>query len=535
MVQQQVAFGDLVVPRSYLHLSSRRTSPSSLVETDHHRSDWLNGLLPYCPWSAERLVDRCGRCGTLLGWTDTLGIGTCEACGRMVEPSSSPPLDPHLLDDYRLFAGLASFDADERACAVSRLPERLRRLQPGSVVRLAVRCGLDCGGITGPRSWQNRIVRLPPPDIARIVSRGTAMLRTWPDGIREWATGEANESLYDAERYADIRKRLRRIASGDTFFPCCSDLMEEAFPDLCERPDHSFAGVDRYYLGFEVSRILKLSFGRAMVLRDKGILPFTDLPLGRTRRVGRFCADSVDSLANLISSSMPITACQPILELPVYAVEQLICLKLLEEACSPGLETIFDLPRVHSASVEDLKDRLLRNASKRAGVDRLVLLTQEIGRIGGRAKPWAEIYKAMLDGDLQYWTRGGVGAPDLLVTAGSLDEFDGSGFHEEDFPAFRFVKEFHTHDVAELLNLPFLRVVELREIGEISSIPRAKSRRTTRGEVHAFAAKYVSSAELARVGRTSAERVATILSEAGHSSHQGLWRRDEVIASFQRR
>lgn len=85
-------FGRLIIPRAYLEFDSRRIAPLSLRRRDYHRVDWMNLLLPYCPESFEMLVSSCARCGADLGWRYAWGVGNCDICREIVDPSAEPGL-----------------------------------------------------------------------------------------------------------------------------------------------------------------------------------------------------------------------------------------------------------------------------------------------------------------------------------------------------------------------------------------------------------------------------------------------------------
>lgn len=529
VIQQHVAFGDLVIPRAYIDVLKRRISPLSLVQDEMHRADWLNVLLPYCPVSLERLVDACGHCDSSLGWNRTLGIGACEDCGRRVDPSSEPALPEDMAEDYRLFAGLVSINPDARAAAHELLPIGLSRLSPGELVRLAVRCGLDCRTGAGPRAWQKRLGQLPAMEVAAIVARGASLVRTWPEGIRAWAMGAAADSGTDAKRYADVRRRLRRVARGDGVFRSLDEVMNEAFPNYNGSIAHSFADGSRYYLGNEVDRLLGIPHHRVVALRDRNLLPFTKVPGGPKRTRGRYCATTIDELGRRIRSSVDITACQPALGLPIYAVEQLLCMDLLQAEVDPVVIAAFDGVRVKRASIDLLIARLTSMASKVRKPRGLTPLVVEMRRFGGRPKPWAAVYSAMLSDDVQFWAAGGTTSLKLMVIPGSIDALGENDFLESDHPSFPFSTEVHTADAAEILNFKTPGVDALRVAGVIPSIRRAKSFRSPKDEIYALAAEYVSTAELMRRGRTSAERVNVQLSARGFTRRHGLWVRSEVM------
>lgn len=529
VVLQRVRFGNLVLFRSHLDLLARRISPLTLHGGGHHRAAWLNVLMPFCPESLERLVATCARCGKGLGWAHSKGIGTCEHCAIEIAPSADPPLAAAFVDDYRLFARLASGDAGARGAAVAALPTMLHRLAPGDLVRIALRSGLVCrqAPLRGVRL--TGLARLDPETVASIVSTGARLLRSWPEGIRDWAGREAVRCRDDLASYNRLRDTLRRMGQGDGSFADHTELMVETFPDLDRTISHSFAGGARYLLVHEVQLALGVAHDAVVRLREAGLLSFERVPGEGSRTRGRYNADQVETVAAVFRSSAPLTTCQAAFGLPAHAIEQFVCMELLEREEHPVVAALREGVRVRRSSMTALTDRLRKAASRKPMPLEAIRIRSAAARIGGRAKPWGAIYAALVEKRIPFWSAvSGSGPIDVRVRPADLERFDQVVFDESRWPDFPFQAEWHTADVGEVLNLVPVHVERIRSMGGLGVTTRAKARWTARGEVLMLARALVSSAELAYRENTSSRRVTAVLARAGRPGRLGMWDRDRV-------
>jgi hypothetical protein len=522
-LQHFVDFDGLILPRSHLELRRRRISPLALLDADHHRQPWLMAVLPFCPITLERLVDSCPRCGFALGWVQTAGIATCEGCLTTIPPTSMPPLAEELAEDYKLFAGLLSLVPLERERSVSMMPERLRQLAPGEAARLAMRCGLDCDESGTKRVWQTRAARLPPERIAHTIARGIAILRSWPDGISAWAADRLAHATDEKECRRELKRRIRRIAWGDTGFSDQRGLLGEVFPNL-EPPSKSPCS-ETFYTGREANRRLPGFRDHASEIRRLGIVPHRPAPDNGDAIVHLYAAPVIDAAAKRMADATSISSMMDQLQLPRYALEQLIEADVLRRHDDRLLAVILRRPMAVASTYDDFVRNLKACRSRRAQPIDALPLGHESRRLGGGQKPWSDIYQALLARRIPFWSDGSIGSDNLLVARGSLDEFLATTPRciGERAP------EMSTGDAAELLNVTPGRVRMLRSAGVLPHTMGPRARTTPRTDVEKLAAVYVSAAEMARRTRTSAEHVNDQLSSLGMQSYCGLWNRCEVL------
>jgi hypothetical protein len=524
-LQHFVDFNGLVLPRGHLELRRRRISPLALLDFPYHRQAWLMALLPFCPETLERLIDTCPHCDFKLGWVQSAGIERCEDCLRIVPPSTLPALPIDLSENYRLFAGLLSLKPNERAGSVAAMPPRLQRLTPGEIARLAIRCGLDCGDGLEKRVWQTRAARLAPERTAETVDRGIALLRSWPHGISAWAEDQLARAPDEGMCRRDLGRRIRRIAWGDSGFSDQRALLGEVFPDLKSPSAPSASSVGSTYTGNEANRLVPGFRDHAAEIRRLKIVPYRLASASGSAVKYLYSAPPIEAAAKRSKDSKFISSIMDQLQLPLYAIEQFFDAELLSRQDDPILSIILKRPLAIASTFDDFVRRLKASRSRRTRPAGALPIGHESHRIGGRAKPWSDIYEALLTKRIAYWLVGGSGTDRLLVERGSLDEFIAT----DSRPVATAARDMPTMDAAELLNVIPASVRALRNAEVLAHIKGPRALTTPRADIEALAANYVSAAEMARRARTTAEHVNDQLRSLGFKSFHGLWNRSEVL------
>ncbi|WP_375393482.1 hypothetical protein [uncultured Sphingomonas sp.] len=449
---QRARFGDLTLIRGHLELYRRRIGPVSLRSSAHHRVAWLNGLLPYCPVSLERLVDICGLCSETLGWLWTWGVGVCEWCERTVPASTEAPLPAGMATHYRLFAALASPVEAVRAAARASLPERLRSVGYATLIRLACRVGLICRDKPITRCTQHEIDALDPMTLASVVATGAAMLADWPTSFERFVHARADALRDNREGFLLWRTLLRRISTVKSEGEEQSALVLEVLPDLKGSFERSFAGGDRYYLPNETARCWGVDHDQVLKAVDARAVRVTHLP-GITRRRMQFDAVQVEAIGRLLRSTPAIHSLPGSLGLPLYGVEQLIDARLLRWERHPAVLAIREWVCVQRRSLDLLLERLDKSVRTGTPPKDAVSLRAASRRIGGREKPWSAIIAAILTGRLRVWGDGGpFNARKILVRPCDLAQFDTVVFAATG-SAFPFSNLITQDDLGELLNV----------------------------------------------------------------------------------
>lgn len=399
-------------------------------------------------------------------------------------------------------------------------------------MRLAIKWGLEAADedTSFVAAWQTRATRLPPERLAAVVVGGVRLLRSWPEGLRDWALTQGDPN--GTARTTSLRRRARRMAIGDGGYSARFDVVQEALPPDTLLDAHAFPDGRRTYSSREVRLRLPQVGAHIMAIRATGLIPFT-VHRHRGERTYRYCADSVDAVAARAADAVSIGSAQRSLGLPVYALEQFFDAGLLQRLNDPTLRILLRRPMTVASALERLQVRLAAAASKRRMPMDALPIGQESRRIGGGPKPWDEIYAAMLAGEVPFWIDGGPHVDHVMVELGSLDRFMGLPLSKCAKTASSCAAEIDTNDAAEMLNVIPATIRRLRVEGILSDRTGPRARLSQRDEVEALAREYISAAELARLARTSAVRVNVALTDAKVDRLvEGVWSRAEALEAM---
>lgn len=488
-----ISFGDMKLERSDLDLDRRRIGPVTLRAHPYHRGAWLSLLLPYCPISLERLVDRCVACDIRLSWKRCWGIGTCEHCRTPIEPSSEAPLPQSIAENYRYFAGLISSDRESREAAIRGLPEQVRELEPGSIVTTILRVGQTCrpDPVIGVR--RESVSRLDPALLASIIDVGVAMLRSWPVSIWHWADVEFARCEGNLAKHHVIRERIRRLGDFIREDRAQARLVRSALPQEFESFVHS-TSAGRFYTASTVSRLTNIPFDRLKLIRDQ--LEERRLP-GVDRVRSQFNVERVDDFAKRYRTSLRFRQLTYRWKLPIYAFEQMACLGILP----PEPDEAVRIARYGMCVQQESVDQLLADLKRMARSPRPPGGTSPIEtaarQIGGREKPWGAIFDALRKGSLEFWLAPGTPSTRTIhVCFASLVPFHDIAFNEEEYSDFPFTVDVNGTEIEELLNVPYKYLPLLVEEGLLEISAESMSLASTKAGVLNLARQMVSPAEL---------------------------------------
>ena len=524
-------FGRLVIPRAYLEFNRRRIGPVTLESEPYHRASWMNLLLPYCPESLERLVDRCNHCEQPLGWFHSHGVEHCDGCGLLVDPCAEEFLPQHLGDEYRLFASLSSPDARavEEACA--QMPATLSALSPASLVRLVLLVGRLIHPDVGPTSARG-VTRLPAPALAMIVCSATALLRSWPNGFRSWVAAQLVSLSGSPSALEALRAKIKRLADGRREPEDLVRAVTTAMPDLHRHAAHAFASDRRYYLYIPVRRMLGLSADGMAALKKCFGIKFLKLNTGKKEQ-GQFDVEQIDGLVPVFRDSICTSACAEAFRLPHYAIEQLCAAGLIEWEDHPVLLATAPAPKVRGASVRRLTEELAEKAQDaNSDTDRTpadcVTLAVASRRIGGRLKPWASIIDALRTGRIDFWMEGDKPTiTSIYIRAGEMARFD--AIVDEAAPvglaASTVVSQ---RDAAEILNLAPKNMLALCDTLHLRFVRKGPALVAPLADVLATAAKFIWNVEIAWHLGAHHKRVDKILTARGIDPSSPGWPRQRL-------
>lgn len=462
---RSVEFDGLHLPRGDIELERRRVAPTTLGTLPFHRSSWLMRTLPFCPVSLERMVDTCPRCEVALGWSRCWGIETCERCRELVPPSPDAALPADWAEDYRLFAELLSLDHVARNGALEQLPEQLRQIAPGTLIQMVIRLGATCRPEPIKNVRRECVAQLPPQTIAGIIATGMSMLRAWPTSFTDWAGASLAEHIDDLPGYHSIRGDIRRLGNGRFEDAVQAELVRAAMPSEFGSFYRS-APAAEFMTGLELKGIAHLRPAQLKLVRS-GIedrrLPSIDRQRSQynVKKAREFVARYHDSrkLEHLTFELM----------LPTYAIEQMICLGMIDEEGDELVRLARGGLCAKSDAVDTLVARLRRKASVAERPGDAVSLAVAARCIGGREKPWAEIFRALLGGRIAFWVseKAAITTRTIKVQRTSLMRFQRVAFRRTNHPGFPFSPTFAKFEAEDILNIPAKTLKPLIDAGHL--------------------------------------------------------------------
>ena len=490
-----IAFGDLLLMRADVELERRRIAPGTLKDHPVHRADWLIRLLPYCPVSLERLVEICQRCEAPLTWSRCWGVGVCESCREVVPASSEPPIRADLKDGYRLFAALASVDADVRRAGLEQLPELLRHVEPGKLVTMAIRLGENCRAEPIRNVRRESASTLEPAVLAEVVARGATMLQGWPASFIDWSKETLSDRINDYDGYHAARGIIRRLGNPRLEDETQASLVQAAMPSEFSSFSRSAPLAD-FMTGLELKNSVAHLRPRQLAA-VRAALEDRRLP-SKQRQRSQFNPERAKTFGEKYRDSMVLSRLTFALMLPTYAIEQLICDKLLDEEKDELVRAARGGVCVTPQSLGRLITQLSRKRSKGEMPSTAVPLMTAARRIGGREKPWSAILRELRRGNLPFWVAGDkVTARTIRVEPTNLARFDEMSFRREDHPEFEFRVECAKCEAEEILNLPPKNLAPLIETGHLEFGREGRILATDLRNVLELAERMTSYAELA--------------------------------------
>ena len=523
--RQRIAFGDLIIEGSHLDHKRRRVSPISLQESAHHKTDWLNRLLPFCPFSFELLIEKCPACNGALGWQKPNGVETCEHCDHDLRSAPSESLDRRLIADYRDFADLCSFNIVRRNRILGKLPHPINEIPAGTLVRFALHVGRMASG--AEKMPETHMPDLPPEELARIVSSGMSMLKGWPDAFHAWVVNEAHVRETDERSYSDFRSDLRTLSRCIGREPGSEKI---CYPRL-RTTAHSATGFDAAPLGVysqdEARRRLGIGHETMSILRETGLLDCRSFQEGgQVSTLYRFDAHRIDEIANALEGSVHHWEFWRKFRVPSYGVEQLACLGLIECITDPVVTQIKNEVMIPKSELVRLEEKVMEKRKRGKAPASAKSLRVLANEVGGRVKPWGPIFAQLMLGRVPFWVRpGGVTTQHILLKPDDWTSLCSLTFDRKDYPAFAFKREMNSSDVAEITNLQPAEARKLRGLNVLKARPYKLTLKHDVDEVLQLAGDWVSVTELMRRSAMGDRVIKKKLAAANIPSKATMWER----------
>ena len=383
--------------RAYdLGSATRSFAPASLETSGHHRAMWQHGLLPFCLESGETLVHRCLRCEKRLEWGAAKPLTRCSHCGR---PAAVTPrrVAPVVLEAGRFLFGSADPRPAERAAAASRLHPDLSMLPPGVASDLGWSLGrLACEIDLGPRA-HDRL--LPAATRIEVILAGADLLAGWPDSVPACLR---DALARDQSRARRMHHMIKTLCSPLACWPEQRDLLNRRLPEVLGTTRLAFRSARGNTLtSAETLLFLRVSWSMIPKLVQAGELTAVGARRG-IKLSAVFDGTSVRRLADLRRDCSSIGNVSESFGISHEGLDQLIASHVLAEHEGPAVDIMYSQRQVATTSLLCLIERLENPVGSWKGESVSVSLSRAACSIGGGAKPWAAIFRALLEGDLPY-------------------------------------------------------------------------------------------------------------------------------------
>lgn len=440
-----------IISGKMLDYHTRRIAPKALLQAEYHRLDWFNVLLQYCPQTLELIVNTCPACDNTLGWKAAAGIGSCEFCGTLIPPSLEPGLPVELADSYRRFAELVSLHKPTASRARAQLASPdLAKLPTNQLIELVMDIG--CLFLDEPAiRVTNLSLNTSSLKAAQAICCGVEYLAGWPDSFQSSFQRALHEHAKDPARIYKLWRATRKVSETLASGPLAT-IIDPAAHGATD-PENQTGPFSRRYTERDVERVLKIPPEKRLKLHEWPELRVQSLTK-RMRHLGAYDGGQIDELAQHFLGLAEIEATSWQIKLPHYAIEALLDAGMLVWEDHPAVRTVRPKVAVRSSSAIDFQARVQTAAAATRPPAGCSSLLSAAKRIGGRRKPWAAIYRALLDGEMRFWLSGGaeVGPSHLLVQPEDMVRFDHivDKVLKPDLPQATVISKM---DACEILNL----------------------------------------------------------------------------------
>lgn len=493
----------------------RRIAPLALASSAHHRADWMNKLLPYCPETFELLVAKCAVCGGGLAWTSAWGIGRCESRKHDV-PSSGEFLPRTLRDDYSVFAMLISRDHITRSQALAGLHPDLTAMTGHKLIETV----LELGRIErqkGQKLQPHFAKSILPSVLAETICRGMSFLTGWPDRIQALA----QISLKDRANKSHISRRLRTLVMEERGTASVA-MYTNALPELLvDARKQSPNGPTCVMLGNELKERSGIDAGEVQRLRDAELIGAKVVHAGERTQV-QFDRTLAENFLVAKRGCVDRRKASQLLGIPHYAVDQLIAAGLITLNDHPALVLLRPGSRIELKSIDIIERQLFEKAVGTRSSNQTISLISAMRVFGGALKPWGSIIASLsCQSDdtknlvsFSIASRGGKGIIGRIKV--SVTDFDEQhGDEVADPVAVNVTDTVSMMDAQDILNSTHGQIQSLAEIGALTLTKQGMSMGAKLSQVLEVANNRISAAEAGARIRHRHSRVGNMLASFG--------------------
>ncbi|WP_294235171.1 hypothetical protein [uncultured Sphingomonas sp.] len=511
----RVNYWGLAVPPLLLETTRRRRfAPGAFgagVPMPVHDTRWDMRLLPFCPTTWQMLERRCGCCGRDQQWTVANGVDRCDNLRCVASLSKTParPVPPELHLRLNLAAGICSPDTQERQAAISRILDIAALTEQQAFDLLTLLTMIVHGAKSG--SFRISGPNTDPDDLLESLTGACDVLLDWPVPLKAIEIAARALPSRDRARFVAFVKTMRSEELARALPPTVLDAIVVALSPL--RLSHAQGSKLTSIASCQQSKVSQNSFvavrpaaeaagtRRATLTTAWNDGLVTRLQRGHgPRLVPAFFLHEAMAIGDAMRERLSASAVAYRLGVPLYAVEQMLCLGLLT-ASGLRLSTDWDRHFLIGSDVPDFTDQI--EAAVTRELSDPVRLVDALRSVPGR-KPWGPVIKAMLagvpfviaEGDGPIFQRVSIDRVDMLRLCRL--RFDHAAWPD------RFSSEVILEDALEILNLASKHTAIVFSKRVTGRMPK----RLAVDDVLDLAAVYVSTAEL--MARTSQSSLAIV-------------------------
>jgi len=388
--------------RSELIFSSHRRLPRTFVPGSADRAFWMVRNLGFCPESWELLVDRCPRpwCGRRLTWCSANALHCCGFCGATVSEAKRrrvPVKDRPALD---WLTGLFGEDEEYVGRTLQRLPPLFELDSATDTYEL----------LTALSRPMNVLSRAQSDGQLSGLGDVAAACRF----ILDFPRSHWDLQQVDQEVSRNFRHRLEWVAHHTTLAVVRRETERLLHYGRARvRAPHLPSGRSDWLSISAAARLLRVQRSSVRNLIDSGLLPATDGGGGELRDHSVIRRSDVSDIERRIRERMSWRQFCSASGLPQIALEQLLAGGLLRAKDDPAVSELFGERQLEGSSAESFL--VLRwDPSLEDEEFNWVPLSRVMQGVGGREKPWARVFQAVLKGDLPGGLRRNADKPQLI-------------------------------------------------------------------------------------------------------------------------
>lgn len=389
---KRTVFG-VELSKDHFQFTYRRFSPSALKASPHHRALWTLRLFPFCTETWEYLVDRCPNpaCRRQQRWRRTIGIDLCDFCGEPLTRAEADIVPEELRENLGQLVDLVHPDASKREQARRLLPPELAQLDTDDLLKLVCLIAPVVDHRAGrPLTLWTLSLDRAKDCIVPALANSWRLLKGWPYAFEDLIASRINA-------HAKARGDGNWGASYRFLWRCRKQKLTEPVKSVVDGfEERCGKAAERGYTGQQVADLVGGQVSALVAMRRSGEIPSV-LTLDGQRLHVLFPKDDIHKLLDKFQPRERVERAASRLGIPSYAVRHLIDLGCLEAAPTPPgrSKRLTIRERSLSSFVETLEAQMPQATGEYPYKLKKLML-----RLGGRPKPWAAVFAAIANGEL---------------------------------------------------------------------------------------------------------------------------------------